>query len=265
MRFDGDFPLRTLNLRNNEIGDQGFASLSEAVAAGAMACLERLFVNKNGISNTGLIGFADALKSKKICCLKELASSLNKIGDPGLTVAAAAIKDGFLPGLIAVDMAPNPASAEAQDALQQIVNKQALRTGELRGGLSARSGGHSNPGSARVHSNQGSARGYTRGKRLPVGSPKGLKCICPASLICGGHYPVCTRVYISAKDTCIENSGSWTNNGTSTSIIRSKSGATSHQQYWYWCCFTVFSSTGSSPYSTSAPSASPTTPASSDG
>ena len=173
MRFDGDYPLRVLNLRNNDIGDVGLASLSEAVAAGAMACLERLYLNKNGISNAGVITFADAIKSKKMLGLKELGLSLNKIGDPGLTSLTTAIKEGYLPGLSVVDLSPNPASAEAQDALQQIVNKQALRLGELRGGTSARSHTHSNPGSARSHSNQGSARGHAKGRKtIPIGSPK---------------------------------------------------------------------------------------------
>ena len=173
MSFDGDYPLRTLNLRNNEIGDVGFTSLSESIAEGAMECLERLYLNKNGISNSGLIMFADALKSRKMLGLKELGLSLNKIGDPGVVALSNSIKDGFLPGLVVVDLAPNPASAEAQEALQVLVRAQAVRNGELRGGNSARSHGpmgsarshashHTPQGSARTQA-QGSARGHMQG------------------------------------------------------------------------------------------------------
>ena len=116
--------LRILNLRNNDIDDIGLSALSDAVADGALAWLERLFLNKNQIGNAGLTAFAEATRSQRLSMLKELGISLNRIGDPGLHALNTAIRAGMLPSLSSIEVFPNPASSDAQEGLMNFVNKK---------------------------------------------------------------------------------------------------------------------------------------------
>ena len=90
--------LRELDLADNNIGDDGFSALADALCASATSKLERLTVSSNEIGDVGaarlgsaLLGSPAALRS-----LVELSLDNNWVGDEGVKALARAFEYGRL-------------------------------------------------------------------------------------------------------------------------------------------------------------------------
>ena len=85
-------PLKRLGLSQTNIGDEGVASLLAQPTAGALKSLERLGLGYN-----------------------------NQITDAGCATLASALRGGALPALNKLKLDDIPASEEAQDAVQVVL------------------------------------------------------------------------------------------------------------------------------------------------
>ena len=64
--------MQVLRLEFNQIGDTGMIKLSEALGNGALASLEKLYLNNNSIGDDGLKALAEACASGALASLKAL-------------------------------------------------------------------------------------------------------------------------------------------------------------------------------------------------
>mmetsp|Transcript_25597 Transcript_25597/g.52530 ORF Transcript_25597/g.52530 Transcript_25597/m.52530 type:complete len:505 (+) Transcript_25597:165-1679(+) len=83
------FPLKTLWLNSNNIGDKGMTMLAITVAK--LPRLQKLYITKNNISDFGATQLANALK-EPTCQLQELWLSNNMISDDGAKALADSLR-----------------------------------------------------------------------------------------------------------------------------------------------------------------------------
>ena len=120
-------PLQELYLNNNEIGDDGVKALASAISSGALPQLRSLFLPRNQIGDEGMAALADAIKpvsaggSGALAQAGYVVLSDNNIGDDGLRALSSALAEGALPACRACFVDGNPASDEAQQAVQDAI------------------------------------------------------------------------------------------------------------------------------------------------
>jgi Leucine-rich repeat (LRR) protein len=121
--------LRTLNLYNNQIADQGMIALANAIGNGSMGNLVELFLPTNAIGDPGMIAFADALKSPigsmpNLACLGLFE---NQIGDASLIAFADTIRcSGSMANLTTLDLANNSISDAGMISLSEAIGSLPL-------------------------------------------------------------------------------------------------------------------------------------------
>ena len=88
---------QTLDLRFNQIGDQGVTALAEACAGGALPSLRSLDLQCNAIGDVGLSALASTCAGgAQLPQLKELYLYSNNIGDTGCAALAEACVGGAM-------------------------------------------------------------------------------------------------------------------------------------------------------------------------
>ena len=76
----------------NQISDAGMQAFAKALANGAMANCQELWLSENQIGNIGMEAFAEALANGAMANCQKLYLHENQIGDVGMTAFAQAIK-----------------------------------------------------------------------------------------------------------------------------------------------------------------------------
>ena len=111
-------------------GDAGLALACKVLASGALAQCQELDLSMNQIGDAGIAALAEAIKpvseggSGALAQCQELELSLNQIGDAGLTALADACARGALPACTAIGVFGNPASKEAQQAVNDAIKNR---------------------------------------------------------------------------------------------------------------------------------------------
>ena len=113
--------LRTLDLTNCELGDEGVASLCAALLE-APAQIEHLFVGGNGLSNAGPLA---ALLAHPNCGLHTLFVGASRLGDEGLRALAPSLAKNT--SLRSLDLGSNDLSAAGLEALAAHADALSLR------------------------------------------------------------------------------------------------------------------------------------------
>ena len=91
--------LRCLDMANNEFGDEGIKTLSNAFGTGSLASLTQLYLNNNRIGDKGIKTFFLAISSGSLVTLENLNLSYNSISDEGMKAFSIAIANGSLANL----------------------------------------------------------------------------------------------------------------------------------------------------------------------
>lgn len=117
--------LKTLFLSDNGIGDIGLQAFAGACVSGALPQLERVILSDNKIGDIGLKAFANAVCIDVVLAnLQELYLHNNNIGDQGTQSLVDATVGGALPKCTSIVLLGNPASKEAQQALNDVINNR---------------------------------------------------------------------------------------------------------------------------------------------
>ena len=103
-------------------GEGGVGLTALASALRQLPKLERLFLNDNQIGDQGLASLLAPPTAGVLTSLKDLSLQNNQITDEGCAALASALRNGALPVLKTLDLGGNPASIEARTAVQSALS-----------------------------------------------------------------------------------------------------------------------------------------------
>ena len=115
-----------LNLFNHALRSEHMEVFGGALVSGALASLEKLFLNLNAIGDDGMSALASACASGALAQCTSINLSWNRIGDAGLSALAGALSSGALPQLKDLRLAGNQIGGIGVSALADAVGKGAL-------------------------------------------------------------------------------------------------------------------------------------------
>jgi hypothetical protein len=116
-----------LNLKGNQVGDDGLVALAETCARAEIAC-HNLVLAANKIGDKGLVAFAEAVTRGALHGCTHLNVSANQIGDTGMRALAKALEEGGMPDLDMINLEDNPgSSAVVISAIKSATRREAVR------------------------------------------------------------------------------------------------------------------------------------------
>ena len=131
--------LGTMDLRFNELGDEGLMALARASAKGYLPELTVLGLSNNKVTTGGAKALASAAAGcpPAFECLEQLSLAFNEIDGDGMASLALAMGDGALPRLVTFYLDNNKDGANAE-----IVQQALLKPSDARREAAKRAGGN---------------------------------------------------------------------------------------------------------------------------